>query len=302
MPKIKSNILKPSQIKIPKHYDFHFIYKTTRFDGAFYIGVHSTNDKDDTYMGSGTKIRRSIKKHGTAQHTREILEFLPTREAAFEREKELISKEILADPACMNLMIGGSGSIDRIYGFTERTREKISENSKKMWEIKKAEGYVKPKQPAESVEKMAAKNRGKTRTEEQKQNIKDGQKKYLDNANKEELSLRGQKSAATRKERGTALGGRPVGIPMPEEQKLRQSLATRGKKLGPKSQETKDKISAALKKRHADTNNRAPTARILAIEQPPLCINQCCVQVNLRRGILGAQYSPVMHFALQRSL
>lgn len=92
----------------------HIIYKTTCLaTGRFYIGMHSTDDLNDTYLGSGLRLRRSIEKYGKDQHVRVILEDLPTREAAAERERELITPELRADPQCLNCGPGGLGVVDR---------------------------------------------------------------------------------------------------------------------------------------------------------------------------------------------
>jgi hypothetical protein len=90
---------------------FHYIYKITRLDesGKYYIGMHSTDDLDDGYFGSGKLLAYSIKKHGKEKHKKEILEFLGTREALKLREKELVNKELLGDIRCMNLKLGGEG-------------------------------------------------------------------------------------------------------------------------------------------------------------------------------------------------
>lgn len=88
---------------------YHYIYKITREDGKFYIGMHSTDDLDDGYFGSGTLLSKSIKKHGKEKHNKEILEFLPTREALKLREKELVNEELIGDKLCMNLRLGGEG-------------------------------------------------------------------------------------------------------------------------------------------------------------------------------------------------
>lgn len=88
---------------------FHYIYKITRNDGRYYIGMHSTDDLEDGYFGSGKKITRSIKKHGKEKHSKEILEFLPSRDELKTREEELITEEMRGDPLCMNLAPGGGG-------------------------------------------------------------------------------------------------------------------------------------------------------------------------------------------------
>lgn len=88
---------------------YHYIYKIIRDDGRYYIGMHSTDDLDDGYFGSGNKITRSIKKHGLGRHRKEILEYLPSRSELKVREKELITEELRADPMCMNIAPGGGG-------------------------------------------------------------------------------------------------------------------------------------------------------------------------------------------------
>jgi len=88
---------------------FHYIYKITRDDGRYYIGVHSTDDLDDGYFGSGQRLSRSIKKHGKQRHEKQIIEFLPTRAELRKREKEIITEELRSDPLCMNIAPGGGG-------------------------------------------------------------------------------------------------------------------------------------------------------------------------------------------------
>ena len=91
-----------------KLHTFNFIYKTTCLKtGRYYIGMHSTSNLDDTYLGSGTRLWKSIKKHGKDNHKREILEFLLDRKALASREKELVNDSLICDPMCMNIMRGG---------------------------------------------------------------------------------------------------------------------------------------------------------------------------------------------------
>lgn len=93
----------------------HYIYKTTcESTGRYYVGMHSTDDLDDGYMGSGKRLRYSINKHGADKHSKEILEFCENREELKRREAELVDEAALRDEMCMNLKLGGEGGWDRV--------------------------------------------------------------------------------------------------------------------------------------------------------------------------------------------
>lgn len=90
--------------------NYHFIYKTTnQINGKYYVGMHSTDDLNDGYIGSGYKLKRSISKHGIENFKMEILEYLPNRGSLKARESELVNEDLLKDPMCMNLVYGGNG-------------------------------------------------------------------------------------------------------------------------------------------------------------------------------------------------
>lgn len=89
---------------------YHYIYKTTCIvNGKYYIGMHSTDNLEDGYMGSGKRLRRSLNKHGKENFKFEILEFLPDRVSLKEREKELVNEELIKDSLSMNIKVGGEG-------------------------------------------------------------------------------------------------------------------------------------------------------------------------------------------------
>jgi hypothetical protein len=69
--------------------------------------MHSTDNLDDGYVGSGQRLWKSINKHGRENHVCEILEFLPDRESLKAREAELVNEETIHDEMCMNLALGG---------------------------------------------------------------------------------------------------------------------------------------------------------------------------------------------------
>jgi hypothetical protein len=93
-----------------KQKDYHYIYKTTNLvNGKYYIGMHSTDNLKDGYIGSGKRLWYSIKKYGKENFKCEILEILPDRNLLKIREKELVNKDVLMDSLCLNLMCGGEG-------------------------------------------------------------------------------------------------------------------------------------------------------------------------------------------------
>jgi hypothetical protein len=90
--------------------NYHYIYKTTNLvNEKYYIGMHSTDNLEDGYVGSGKRLWYSINKYGKENFKCEILEFLPDRNSLKEREKELVNEDILKDKMCMNLKTGGDG-------------------------------------------------------------------------------------------------------------------------------------------------------------------------------------------------
>lgn len=98
----------------------HFVYRiTNHLNGRYYIGMHSTDDIEDGYMGSGYNIRRAIKEFGIKNFEREILHDLETRELARLKEAELVTSETIKDPKCYNLIAGG-GAIPLSYTFFDQ--------------------------------------------------------------------------------------------------------------------------------------------------------------------------------------
>ena len=70
-----------------------------------YIGVHKTKNINDSYMGSGKLIKRSIAKNGLEHFNKEILFIFDNYEDAFKKEVDLIRTTIPE----YNLHEGGMG-------------------------------------------------------------------------------------------------------------------------------------------------------------------------------------------------
>ena len=94
---------------------FHFIYRTTNLlNGRYYVGLHSTDNVNDDYIGSGTRFLNEVNKYGRENFKREIIEFLPSRKDLKARERSLVNEDMLKDPLCLNLKLGGEGGWDHL--------------------------------------------------------------------------------------------------------------------------------------------------------------------------------------------
>lgn len=89
---------------------YHYTYQTTNLiNGKYYIGIHSTNNLDDGYLGSGILLKKAIKKYGKVNFNKTILCFFDTREELVEEEKFLITNEFVNNDQNYNLGLGGNG-------------------------------------------------------------------------------------------------------------------------------------------------------------------------------------------------
>lgn len=98
-----------------KQHVYHYTYKTTNLiNGKYYLGMHSTSNLNDGYLGSGVILWKSINKYGRENFKLEILQFYKNRKELKLNEEKLIDEKVLLDPMCMNLSIGGNNGFDYI--------------------------------------------------------------------------------------------------------------------------------------------------------------------------------------------
>lgn len=160
-----------------KERKYNFVYKiTNNLNGDYYYGVHSTDDLDDGYMGSGKRILRSIKKYGVENFTKEYIQFFSCKEDAYSLESKIVTPELINDPHCLNLAIGGYGG----YGgsiLANLTPEQKIERGKRISKALKGKKTGKPAwnrgiSPSEETKKKQSEaNKGKHLSEGHRKKI-----------------------------------------------------------------------------------------------------------------------------------
>lgn len=116
---------------------YFYCYKITNtLNGKIYIGVHSTTNLNDGYMGSGKILNRAYKKNGLKPFKKEILKFFENNKTMYEYETKLVTEEFIKRDDTYNTITGGKGgqpgALNHFYGkhHSEKTKRLMSEKSK----------------------------------------------------------------------------------------------------------------------------------------------------------------------------
>jgi len=172
---------------------YYFIYLTTNINnGKSYVGFRCTNNLDEPYLGSGLILKRQIRKYGSKNFKRQILEFC-TEDNWQEKERYWIKEKNTLFPNGYNLSEGGDGgnlgqivnqkislsNIGRLH--SEETKLKISNSEKgKIISIetreKMSQSHKGLKQSADSISKRVQKIKGRKLSEETKLKISQSNK------------------------------------------------------------------------------------------------------------------------------
>lgn len=174
---------------------FGYIYKTTNIkNGKVYIGKRQKSHFDESYWGSGTYLKRVIKKYGVEVFKREILCWCKSHAEMCDKEKYFIKQYDSTNKKCgYNITHGGdgttgakhtrewklkhSGSGNGRYGkeVSSTTREKIGKANKGRNAGVKNPKKGRPgvKKPTNFGEKIRKANIGKTIPEETRKKISD---------------------------------------------------------------------------------------------------------------------------------
>lgn len=214
----------------------HIIYKTTnKVNNKIYIGVHTTSDLQDGYLGSGKHLKRAVLKHGKDNFTREILYFAENEEEMFFAEELIVDEDFVAREDTYNLRVGGKGNkaghLHPLYGV-KRTPEQI-EKLKEFLRDNHPKGMLGKSHSEEARKKIGEFNKGKYVSEETRQKIREA------NIGKK-MSEEAKKKMSDKKK--TLVGELHPwwGRSHTEETKKKLSKANKGKKM---SEEVKEGMS-----------------------------------------------------------
>lgn len=107
----------------PKEKKHNYFYKISNLvNGKYYYGIHSTNNLDDGYLGSGRTVIKAVNKYGRENFTKEIIADYPTRKEASDHERRVVTLYITTLDECYNIRCGGDN--ENIH--SQDTKNKLS--------------------------------------------------------------------------------------------------------------------------------------------------------------------------------
>lgn len=96
----------------PEYY--HYFYRIDNMNnGKFYYGIHSQRidsgkkPEDDGYMGSGIELKKAQNEEGIENFKKTVVKTFSTRDEARLEEMMIVDEDIIEDPMCYNLALGG---------------------------------------------------------------------------------------------------------------------------------------------------------------------------------------------------
>lgn len=200
-----NRLFKYRRFDFMKEYKFNYVYKITNLiNGKIYIGVHSTDDLNDQYMGSGKLIRLAISKYGILNFKKEILEYCSSRKSVFLKEAELVDADFVKRIDTYNISFGGRSGINFYWDdpiLREIHMNRLKAFNKKLCEENRSPFTLLNDQQVNFREQRRLEA---LRTEEYREfSSKKFTKMWAEDFTKEERSRIGHKSTETSKKNGT---------------------------------------------------------------------------------------------------
>jgi group I intron endonuclease len=147
-------------MKMKRKYNYTYLI-TNKINGKQYVGDHSTNNLNDSYLGSGKLLNKAKEKYGRKNFEKEILEYFDTKEEAFNAQEKYIKKyKTLVEDGGYNISPTGGYAPGHIF-----SKESIEKR------IKKRRPHS-----AESKDKIRQSLLGKKHTDERRKNLSNAHK------------------------------------------------------------------------------------------------------------------------------
>jgi len=206
----------------------------------------------------------AIRKYGSEHFAFKTLFFVNSQQKADELEIDLIAKYETCKNG-YNVALGGAGGMLG-HKHSEKSRKRMSER-----QMGSSNYWYGVKQPQEMVEKRSNSNRGKKRSGQALQNIREANSN-IEKRTKSSNSLKGKPLSESHKQNIKKANARP-------DVKEKQSRGHKGKHL---SQETKDKIGIASRNRLVSDETRKKISESNKIAQ-----NRPDVQIKRSNSLKG---------------
>jgi hypothetical protein len=93
---------------------YNYVYRiVNKLNNMEYVGVHSTDNLNDNYFGSGTYLNNAIKKYGKENFTKEIIKTFDSRQSALNEENRIVCVDYVKKNTVYNLVLGGGTPCNR---------------------------------------------------------------------------------------------------------------------------------------------------------------------------------------------
>lgn len=92
-----------------EHRIYYLYCIENKVNSKIYVGVHSTENFDDGYMGSGVALRKAINKYGIENFEKSIIKFFGSSDEMYLAESEIVDAQFVNSPLTYNMKIGGFG-------------------------------------------------------------------------------------------------------------------------------------------------------------------------------------------------